>query len=144
MKDAIKKYPDELKKNMRETLIDYGNKMVAHAKRDHLFKRDSGKLQDSIEAIVPPKKVGIKFWINPTLVTVRSKRGTYNYGVIQHEGSGQYYRRSRGAKRYSRKLKRGGVQSDHFMTRAWDKYVKKMSRALKRDLVKTARKLRLK
>lgn len=138
---AIKKYPKEFKKALRGQLIFYGNKMKNHALSNHRYTRKSGSLDRSIEAIVPKQKVALKFWINPKLVT----SGKFNYGLIQHEGSYKGYRKSKAAKGYSRsKPKTGyGVRYDHFIIRAWDKYINKLQMALKKQITKTAKKVGL-
>jgi len=143
MKSALKKYPQELSKTARRTLHVYGNKMAKSARKDHRYNRQSGNLDRSIEAVVDKKKVEMKLWINPTLL----KSGKYNYGLIQHEGSYKGYKKSKAVKkRYgSSTLKTGfGVLHDHFIVRGWAKHIKQMNRALKKDMVEAAQKLRLK
>lgn len=140
MQKALVQYPEAFFSIGRKTLIKYGNKMARDAKRDHRYNRQSGNLDKSIEAVVPRDKLGLKFWINPTLVT----SGKYNYGLIQHEGSGKGYKRSRGAKRYSTKLKSKGILNDHFLVRAWDKNIDSLKDALVKNFIKAAKKVRLK
>lgn len=142
MKRALSKYPNEFKKELRKTLVIYGNKMARHAKRDHRFKSKSGNLERSIKSEVSKDKVFMKFFIDPQTLT----NGKYNYGLIQHEGSYKGYKKSKSAKKYPNKRPNTGfgILYDHFMDRAWDKYIKPMNKALQNDITDTARKVGLK
>ena len=60
----------------------------------------------------------MKFWIDPQSLM----SGKYNYGLIQHEGSGRGYSQSTGARRYGAKTPKTGygIRHDHFMTYAFE------------------------
>lgn len=129
-------------KELRKTLIVYGNKMVRSARTGHRYNRKSGNLDRSIEHVVSRDKIKLKFWINPKTLS----KGKYNYGLIQHEGSGKGYKQSKAAKRKPSKAPKTGfgILFDHFMVRAWDKYYKSLVNSLKGDLMQAAKKVRLK
>lgn len=144
MQRSLSKYTKALYETGRKTLYVYGNKMASSAQKDHRYNRKSGNLDKSIESIVSLKGLHLKFWINPVQLIVGKKK-KYNYGVIQHEGSGKGYKKSKFAKRYPRKSPKTGygVRHDHFMVRAWNKHFKKMVRELRKDMKKAAKKVRL-
>lgn len=142
MKRALSKYPNEFKKELRKTLIVYGNKMVRHARGSHRFKSKSGNLDRSIKSEVSKDKIYMKFFIDPQILT----SGKYNYGLIQHEGSYEGYKQSKSARKFPNKRPKTGfgILYDHFMDRAWDKYLKTMDNALHNDILDTAKKVGLK
>jgi hypothetical protein len=137
------KYPEAYQRNVRRTLFFFGNKMVKHARGDHEFKRKSGNLDRAIMKTV--KKVGMhmRFFISDRMTM--TKKG-YGYGTVLHEGSGKGYRQSKSAKRLPHKTPKTGYGhlADHFMDRAWDKYISRMKTALVQSLNKTAKKLGMK
>lgn len=147
MQKAISKYPNELEREFRKTLTVFGNKMVKHARRDHRFKRKSGNLDRAISIEVPRKRVALKFFINDSLLRPkgRSKKGN-SYGVFMHEGTYQGYRKSKSARGFASSSSKSGTgwKYDHFMDRAWEKYLKSMKMALQIDMMDVARKLKLK
>lgn len=107
---------DYLNKKVPSVLQKRGNKMVEKARKDHKYKTKSGQLERSIEANVNSRDWSLIFEINPDRVT----NNDYNYAMIQHEGSGQGYKKSYMAKAVKPKLKSGGVKADHFMVRAFE------------------------
>ena len=146
MQDAIKEYPKTLQKELRKTLVVYGNKMVRYAQKNHRFKRKSGSLERSISKEVSADRVGLMFFIKDDMVKPENSKKGNSYGVFMHEGTYQGYKQSKSARRFASSQSKSGKgwEHDHFMDRAWDKYIKTMQRELKRDMVQTAQKLRLK
>ena len=122
-----------LNKKVPQRLGYYGARMVKYARLNHRFKTQTALLERAITYKVDDKEWRLEFYIDDKRVT----KGNYNYGLIQHDGSGQRYSKSRFSPSVSPKLKRGGVDADHFMVRAWDKYVDDMTNALKKLLVET-------
>jgi hypothetical protein len=129
---AIKNAMPELNKKVPVVLGKYGAKMVKYARANHLFKTQTGQLERSITSKVNRKTWTLEFFIDD----VRVYSNGYNYGMIQHDGSGARYKKSRFSPTVSPKLKTGGVKSDHFMVRAWDEYVDDMTEELQKILIK--------
>ncbi|MCK5023244.1 MAG: hypothetical protein KAS04_03665 [Candidatus Aenigmarchaeota archaeon] len=143
VKRAYKKYPKEFEKDARKTLIIYGNKLENSARKDHRFNRKSGKLDSSIKAVIEKAGLVLKFWLDPRMLIVRSKKCSYNYGLIQHDGSYNKYKPSKASPKHRSKTAKngGGIKHDHFMIRAWDKNIKKMVKELKKGMIKTTKRL---
>ncbi len=79
-----KKIPYVLQKN--------GNKMVAHAQKNHRFNhppskgyKPTGQLERAIKADVDKKNWTLLFYIDPDRLTVSNG---FDYGTFQHEGTG--------------------------------------------------------
>lgn len=126
-----------LSKQVPIVLGKYGAKMVKHARQNHKpygtkKRRPTGNLERAITFKVNKGMWLLDFYIDPSRVT----SGEYNYAWIQHDGSGQYYKKSRFSPAVSPKLSRGGVKPDHFMVRAWDKYVDELTDELTTTLKK--------
>jgi hypothetical protein len=128
----LKNAVPELNKKVPVVLGKYGSLMVKYARANHKFNTQTGQLERSITHKVDRKNWTLEFFIDD----VRVYSNGYNYGLIQHDGSGARYKRSRFSPTVSPKLKTGGVKSDHFMVRAWDQYVDKMTDELQEILIK--------
>jgi len=124
LRSALSEYPDEIRDEVRKTFYNFGNRMVRHAQIDHEFVSDSNEAEKSITIKVPKEKLGLIFFIDES----RTKVGEYAYPVILHEGSFNGYRKSKSAPSLPHKSpKKGfGILADHFMDRAWDKYIEPM------------------
>ncbi len=118
-----KKIPYVLQKN--------GNKMVAHAQKNHRFKTQSGQLERAIKADVDKKNWTLLFYIDDDRLTVK---GGLSYGPFQHEGTGTGYKKSSMADKYSPKRKNGGIKADHFMVRAYRFYRKPLQEEMEKVL----------
>jgi hypothetical protein len=105
--------------------------MVKYARQNHDFNTRTGQLERAITFKVNKKEWVLEFFIDDKLIL----SGGYNYGWIQHDGSGQNYRKSRFSPSVSPKLETGGVKADHFIVRAWDQYEDKMTEALRKLLI---------
>ena len=122
-----------LNKRVPVILGKYGSLMVKFARSNHRFTTQTGQLERAITHKVNAKEWQLEFYIDDK----RVMSGGYNYGWIQHDGSGVYYDQSRFSRSVSPKLESGGVKPDHFMVRAWDEYVDKMTDELKTLLGET-------
>lgn len=122
--------PEKIKKKTAYTLQEYGNMMVVHARRNHKFTTRTGQLERAITAKVDKNNLALLFYINPDFVT----NNGYNYGVIQHDGSGRdgYKESIFSSPSFSSKGGKGGVESDHFMVRANDEYQEALTEALRK------------
>jgi hypothetical protein len=127
----LQRFNPFISKRVPEIMLYYGNKMVNHARQDHRFQNQSGNLERSISCKVDYKKWELQFYIDESLVM----SGSYNYGWIQHDGSGKGYKASEFFKTVSPKLASGGIQHDHFLVRAFYAYreemVAEMSKAVR-------------
>ncbi len=130
---GLKKTMPNLNKEVTKIFGKYGKLMVIYARKNHKFKTQTGQLERAITFRVDSKQWELHFYIDD----VRVYSNGYNYGTIQHDGSGVNYKRSEFSPQYTPKLKNGGVKSDHFMVRAWDKYQNDMTADLQRALVKS-------
>ena len=133
----LKSAAPALNKQVAVILGKYGALMVEFARKNHKpFKyknrQPTGNLERSISFKVDRKNWILEFYIDDRLVT----SGGFNYAWVQHDGSGTNYKRSRMSPAVTPKLKTGGVKSDHFMVRAWDKYVDDLTKALEKALIK--------
>lgn len=122
----------EMNKSVPKVLAKYGAKMVQFARQNHRFVSQTGQLERSITYKVDRKNWVLEFYIDG----VRLYSAGYNYGWIQHDGSGVRYKRGRFSPSVSPKLKNGGVASDHFMVRAWDEYADELTAELEKLLIK--------
>ena len=128
----LKSAMPELNKKVPVVLGKYGSLMVKYARANHKFKSQTSTLERSIVHKVDAKNWRLEFKIDDKYVM----SGGYNYGLIQHDGSGARYKKSRFSPTVSPKLKTGGVKADHFMVRAWEQYVDKMTDELQEILIK--------
>ena len=122
-----------LNKKVPAILGKYGSLMVKYARANHRFNTRTGQAERSITSKVNRKEWILEFYIDDKKVM----SGGYNYAWIQHDGSGEKYKKSRFSPSVSPKLKTGGVKADHFMVRAWEQYVDDMTDALRKLLVET-------
>lgn len=138
---AYKKAPEVTEQEIKAVLNENALKMVKEARANHNYRSKSGNLNKSIKKRYSKKKGSqqVKVFIDPTLVT--TEKG-YNYGWIQHDGSGSGYRKSKITPAVSpHKFKNGGgIKADHFLDRAIDKFDKDMRRDL-RNVPKKVKKL---
>ena len=119
--------PKKIRQKSAKALQDSGNKMVSYARSHHNFKTRTGNLERSITAKVDTPNLSLLFYINSAYVTT----GGYNYGLIQHDGSRSGYKRSTLSPSFSSKGGSGGVQYDHFMVVASDKYSPLLTKELR-------------
>lgn len=120
-----------LSKKVPAVLGKYGSLMVKYARANHRFTTQTGQLERAISFKVKRKEWQLEFFIDD----VRVYSNGYNYGWVQHDGSGANYKKSRFSPAVSPKLKTGGVKADHFMVRAWDEYVDDMTAELEKLLI---------
>ncbi len=113
-----------LDKKIPYLLQESGNKMVVSARGNHRFTSRSGQLERAITADVDKRNWRLMFYIDPDRVT----SGKYNYGFVQHDGSGTGYKKSRMSPRVEPKLKSGGIRHDHFMVRAYKGEIENLER----------------
>ncbi len=120
-----------IEKNSAKVLQDYGNKMVKYARSNHEFQTRTGNLERAITAIVDIQTLRMSFFIDADRVT----NNGYNYGVVQHDGFGNGYKKSQfTAPNLNNKFSGEGLQHDHFMVKAAEKYKDALQKSL-RDVV---------
>jgi hypothetical protein len=130
---AYKKAPEVTEQEIKTVLNENAVKMVESARENHDYISKSGNLSKSIKKRYSRNKTThsqqVKVFISPTLVT--TEKG-FNYGWIQHDGSGSGYRQSGISPAVSpHKFKNGGgIDADHFLERAINKYDDDMRRDL--------------
>jgi hypothetical protein len=135
LKQLIKKIEGAkpyLDKKIPFILQEYGNKMIIEARANHTFTSRSGQLERAITCKVTPKSWTMVFYIDGT----RLMSAKYNYGWIQHDGSGKGYKQSRFSVAVTPKLQKGGITADHFMVRAFDKFDAGLKSALETEIRK--------
>jgi hypothetical protein len=134
LKRKLSQYSRGLLIEGKRVLDVEGLNMVNQAKRDHVYEHHSHNLERStVRKIEGSTKKGfykLSFFIDPRRVTVRSKDGSWNYGWIQHDGSAKGYKRSSISPKARPKGKGKGVKHDHFMERAWFKYLPKIRKGI--------------
>jgi hypothetical protein len=127
----LQRFNPFVSKRVPEIMLYYGNKMVNHARQNHRFTTRSGNLERSITCRVDYKKWELNFYIDESLVM----SGSYNYGWIQHDGSGSGYKPSQFFKTITPKLSSGGIRHDHFLVEAFNLYrdemVSEMTKAIR-------------
>ncbi len=119
----------KLKTSVGRTLIKYSSDMALSAKRNHRFRSISNNLEGSIKTDVDGME--FSFYLDDRTTTVGNNR---SYGVFQHEGTYNGYRKSKSAPRFRSSVGSPGIKADHFMDRAWDKYYKKMEKAIIKNI----------
>lgn len=128
----FRKHPQETEDEIKFVLNDNALKMVKEARSNHRYKSKSGNLNKAIKKKYWKTKNNqkVKVFIDPTLVTTENG---YNYGWIQHDGSGSGYQQSNISPPVSpHKFKNGGgIKADHFLERGINKYSEDMERDLK-------------
>jgi len=98
----------------------YGEKMALMAKKDHEYTSQSGNLERSTDFDLKDMKLTLGLDDGLTIT-----KGGKSYGTFLHEGTYKGYRRSKAANAYTpTQPKKGyGILADHFIVRAWDKYI---------------------
>lgn len=129
---ALLSWNSGFKNRVSAVLYEYGAKMQSHARGDHAFQNRSGNLNRAITYKVDKDKLVLSFYIDDSLVM----SGKWNYGWIQHDGSGMGYKNSKSFIKVSPTLQSGGIQHDHFLDRAWDKFYPDMERDVKKAIFK--------
>jgi len=127
LKEALRQIDNSMSYLNRKVpfiLQESGNKMVVQARSDHRFNTKSGQLERAITADVNPVGWELMFYIDPDRVTNKG----YNYGWVQHDGSGTGYKKSYMSRKIKPKLKSGGIEADHFMVRAFESEIKNLER----------------
>jgi len=126
----LMKVPKALQQHVKKTLGDAGNKITREARANHDYTRRSGNLDRAIQSKVVKDEfgtgVGLQVWINPQFVT----SGSYNYGVIQHDGKGGGYSRSPISPSFRVTGNSGSQKRDWFLYNAYSKNLP----ALKKDM----------
>jgi hypothetical protein len=138
---ALKAYDKGIEKASVKVLQKYGPKIEIEAKGNHRFNVSSQAAQDrhrypnrkhykptgnterSIQAQINVRRMQLKFWINPDIVTTADG---WNIGWVQNDGSKNHYKKGKISPLASSSGGRGGVPHDDFMGRAWDKYLPRM------------------
>ena len=138
---ALKAYDKGINRASVKVLQKYGPKIEIEAKGDHRFNVSSKASQDrhrypdrkhykptgnterSIQAQINVRRMQLKFWINPDIVT---SAGKWNIGWIQNDGSKEQYKKGKISPLASSSGGRGGVPHDDFMGKAWTKYLPRM------------------
>jgi len=138
---ALKAYDKGIEKASVKVLQTYGPKIEIEAKGNHRFNKTSkaaikrrtspdrnayrptGNTERSIQAQINVRRMQLKFWINPDIVTTADG---YNIGWIQNDGSKGHYKKGKISPLASSSGGRGGVPHDDFMGKAWTKYLPRM------------------
>ena len=128
----LKKAMPDINKGVAKIMRKYGNKMVRYARQNHTFTTQTGQLERSITAKVDSKKWQLTFLIDK----VRVYSNGYNYGAIQNNGFGQGFKASKLSPFKTTKVSTKGLKYDHFMEKAWEKYVDEMTVELQKLLIK--------
>ena len=135
LKKKLSAYRRGLLLQGKKILDDQGLKMVDYAISNHNYQSDTSKADGSIKrkitGSVEEEFYQLEFFIDPRQVTVYSNGIEWDYLWIQHDGSGLGYKRSRLSPRVMPKLKTKGIQADHFMVRAWEKYIKEIRKQVR-------------
>jgi len=135
----LKESIDYLNKKIPYQLQESGNAMVMYAKHNHRFNhppskgyRPSGNAERSITADVDAKNWVLKFYLDPSWTTLENGQSYVDY---LHEGTGDGYKKSSMADKYSPSSK-GGIKADHFMVRAYEHEKKNLEKAVTTTLKK--------
>jgi hypothetical protein len=126
----LQRFNPFVSKRIPQIMAYYGQKMVETARNDHRYENRSGNLSRSITYKVDHKKWELSFYIDDSLVTNKG----YNYGWVQHDGSGMGYKASKFFPTISPKLSSGGIPADHFLSRAYDKWEPEMIDEMKKAI----------
>lgn len=140
-REALDNFARGYKNAVRKELIDHSQKMVRDARNDHNFTTRGGGLERSIDAETPPNEMSMKFGIIGGQSDVNWKGKTLSYGVFQHEGTYNGYRKSKAANSYANTTPKTGhgIEADHFIVRAWDKNIKSMIDSIRRIVIEKAK-----
>lgn len=135
LKQKLSAYRRGLLSQGKKILDEQGLKMVDYAISNHNYQSDTGNADLSIKrkitGSVEEEFYQLEFYIDPRRVTAHSGGTAWNYVWVQHDGSGRGYKRSKLSPRVIPKLKTKGIQSDHFMVRAWQKYIKEIRKEVR-------------
>ena len=128
----LKQVMPDLNKEVAKLLNRYGVKMVKYARTNHKFTTQTGQLERSITAKVDSKMWQLNFYIDEQRVYSNG----YNYGAIQNNGFGQGFKASALSPFKTTKVSTKGLKYDHFMDKAWVKYVDEMTAELQKLLIR--------
>ena len=123
-----------LNTSVGRSLVKHGSKMQKRAKKDHRFKSRSGNLERSILSDV--KGLVLRFFIENRFT--KTKKGSY--GVYQHEGTYDSYKKSESAPKLPHSTGSKGLKHDHFMDRAFDLYLDDLEDDINKVITKELKK----
>lgn len=136
---ALDRFAKEYQSVVRKELIDFGSQMTVQARSDHpTWTTRSGASERSIAAEVPKDKMQLIFGIIGD--ATKTKKGI-SYTTFLHEGTYLGYKQSKAAEKYVPKQPKSGygIKADHFIVRAWDNFINKLTDNVKNVVIKMAK-----
>lgn len=155
---ALRAYDKGIEKASAKVLRKYGPLIEVEAKGNHRFNvsskaalkrrtspdrsayRPTGNTERSIQAKINIRRLELKFWINPDIVTTSSG---FNVGWGQNDGTRNGYRQGIISPPASSSGGRGGIPHDDFMGKAWNKFLPRMQAEINAVPARVAREVGL-
>lgn len=126
---GLRRYNRLLKQEILAELNDSGNTITREARQNHNFNTRSGALERSIQHELDRSGMTLTVFLEDRLTTTSSGK---SYGVFQHEGTYDGYRKSPMAPSFSHRSGSPGIKADPFLWGPFAKEVPKLQRRLEK------------
>ena len=135
----MKQYPTDWQKSVRVAMKTSAADMVEYARTHHSYKDSmSGNATKSIDFEFDNSSLSFAFGLVKKITDAKwKKKSGVQYTTFLHEGTYNGYKKSKASKgSYSHTTPKTGhgIEADHYIVRAWDKYYPSMKSNIKNAL----------